>query len=224
MTDNDPGMKSSRAPALSLTTCVLDTGAGTIAVIRAALMIHAGVCSAAALTIERQQRLRDARFGFRFTVELRNEALDDLAHVNMQIGLYRDIQTGAVMASQPRQAIERLADRVQAGECDFQRTLLLGLAGDLINPVAQLQIGAAQRLFGWQQRQRRGAARRLLGDSIRRGELEAIGAVAIEARCRQPIVGGDARQRLAGGEAAGDFGALEMVKALMPPIETHYGY
>ena len=145
-------------------TGVLVTGAGTIAVMRAALMIQAGTCIAAALTIERQQRLRDARFGFRFTVELRNEALDDLAHVNMHIGLHRDIDVGAIMAGQPRQAIERLADRVQAGECDFQRTLLLGLAGDLINPVAQLQIGAAERLFGWQQRQRRGPARRLLGD------------------------------------------------------------
>ena len=72
------------------------TGAGTSAVMRAALMIH-GVCIAAALTIERQQRLRDARFGFRFTVELRNEALDHLAHVNMHIGLHRNIDVGAVM-------------------------------------------------------------------------------------------------------------------------------
>ena len=51
------------------------------------------------------------------------------------------------MAGEPRQAIERLPDRVQTSERDFQRTLLLGLAGDLINPLAQLQIGAAKRLF-----------------------------------------------------------------------------
>jgi hypothetical protein len=65
-------------------TSVLVTGTGTIVVMRAALMIHAGACIATALAIDRQQRLRDARFGFRFTVELRNEALDDLAHVNAQ--------------------------------------------------------------------------------------------------------------------------------------------
>ena len=86
---------------------VLVTGAGTVALMRAALMIH-GVCIAAALTIERQQRLRDARLGFRFTVELRNEAFDDLAHVNMHIGLYRDIHIGAVMASQSGQASDLL--------------------------------------------------------------------------------------------------------------------
>jgi hypothetical protein len=51
------------------------------------------------------------------------------------------------MAGQPRQAIERLADRVQADERDFQRTLLLGLAHDLINSVAQLEIGAAERFL-----------------------------------------------------------------------------
>ena len=65
---------------------------------------------------------------------------------------------------QPRQAIERLTDRVQPGERDFQRTLLLGLSGNLINAVAQLEIGAAQRLFRRQQRYRRGAARRLFSD------------------------------------------------------------
>jgi hypothetical protein len=45
--------------------------------------------------------LRDPRFGFRFIVELRNQALDDLAHVNMEIRLHRDIDVGAVMACQP---------------------------------------------------------------------------------------------------------------------------
>jgi hypothetical protein len=57
--------------------------------------------------------------------------------------------------------------------------LLLSLCHDLIDLIAQLEIGAAERLFRRQQRKRRGAARRLLGDGVRRGELKAIGAVAI---------------------------------------------
>jgi len=64
------------------------------------------------------------------------------------------------------------------------------------------------------QRHRRRAARCLLGDGVRRGELQAVGAVAIETRCRQSIVGRDARQRLAGGEAAINFGALEMLTGM----------
>jgi hypothetical protein len=40
----------------------------------------------------------------------------------------------------------------------------------------------------------------------------------LETRWRQPIVRRDARQRLAGGETAVDFGALKMLHApLMPP-------
>ena len=132
---------------MSFLTGVLLTGAGAIAWMDDALVISAGGCVSAVLIIERQQRLRDPRFGFRVMVEMRNEALDDLAHVNMDIRLHCDIDVGAVMASQSRQAIERLANRVQAGERDFQRTLLLGLAGDLINSVAQLEIGAAERFL-----------------------------------------------------------------------------
>jgi hypothetical protein len=51
------------------------------------------------------------------------------------------------MAGQPRQSIERLADGIEPGERDLERALLLGLAHDLINPVAQLKIGATQSLF-----------------------------------------------------------------------------
>ena len=122
-----------------------------------ALMISAGARVCTALIIERQQRLGDPRFDFRFMVELRL-ALDDLAHVDMDVGLHRDIDFGAVMAREPRQAIQCLTDGVEPGERDPERTLLLGLSCDLINPVAQLEIGAAERLFRWQQRQRRRAA------------------------------------------------------------------
>ena len=193
------------------------TGAGTIAVMRAALMIHADTCIAAALAIDHQQRLRDARFGFRFTVELRNEAIDDLAHVNMHIGLHGDIDVGAIMAGQPGQAIECLTDGIEPGQRDLERALLLGLARDLINPVAQLEIGAAERLFRWQQRKSRRAARRLLGDGVRRGELEAIGAVAVNARLCQPIGLRHPRDRLAGGEAPVDVRTIEMLACVTSP-------
>ena len=94
-----------------------------------------------------EQRLRDPRFGFRFMVEVRDQALDDLAHVDIDVGLHRDIDVGALMAGEPREAIEGLAERIEAGERDLQRTLLLGLSRDLINPIAQLEIGGAERLF-----------------------------------------------------------------------------
>jgi len=55
-----------------------------------------GGCIRAALTIERQQCLRDPRFDFRFTVEMRNKAPNDLAHVNMDIGLHRNIDVAAI--------------------------------------------------------------------------------------------------------------------------------
>jgi hypothetical protein len=80
---------------LSLMTGVLLTGAGAIALMRAALMISADGCICAVRTVERQQRLRDPRFDFRFMVEMRNEALDDLAHVNL------DTACTAILTSAP---------------------------------------------------------------------------------------------------------------------------
>jgi len=65
------------------------------------------------------------------------------------------------------QAIERLADGIEPGQRDSQRALLLGSARDLINPVAQFEIGVAQRLFRGQECQRRRAARCLLGNGVR---------------------------------------------------------
>jgi hypothetical protein len=56
---------------LSRITAVLMTGAGAIrALMGAALMISAGARVCTALIIERQQRLRDPRFDFRFMVEM----------------------------------------------------------------------------------------------------------------------------------------------------------
>ena len=145
--------------------------------------------------IDLQKRLRDPCLDLRFMVEAADDAFDNAAKVDLHIGLHRDIHIGSVMAGEPRQAIECLTDGIEPGQRDLERALLLGLSRDLINSVAQLEIGAAERLLRGQERQRRRAARRLLGDGVRRGELQAIGAVAVEARCRQPIVGRDARQR-----------------------------
>jgi hypothetical protein len=70
-------------------TGVLVTGAGALTLMVAALMIGAGACIRAGLTIEGQQRLRDPRLDLRFTVEAADDALDDLAHVNLDTGLHR---------------------------------------------------------------------------------------------------------------------------------------
>ena len=116
------------------------TGAGAIgALIGAARMISTGACIGAALTIEHQQRLRDPRLDLGFMVEAAEDAFDDAAKVDAHIGLHRDIDVGAVMAGQSGQAIECLTDGIEPGERDPERTLLLRLAGDLINPVAQWQ-------------------------------------------------------------------------------------
>ena len=95
-----------------------------------------------------------------------------------------------------------------------QRSLLLRLRHDLIDPGPQLEIGAAERLFRGQQRDGRGAARRVFLDGVGRREPEAIGAMPMQTRHVQLVVTGDMRRRLAGGEAAVDFGALEMLACL----------
>ena len=88
---------------LSRITVVLVTGAGAIwALIGAALMISTSACICAALTIERQQRLRDPRLGFWFVVEVRDQTFHDLAHVDIHVGLHRD--GNSAMAGEPRAA------------------------------------------------------------------------------------------------------------------------
>jgi hypothetical protein len=71
------------------------------------------------------------------------------------------VDVAAIIASQPGQAIECLTDGIKPRQRNLERALLLGLARDLINPVAQLEIGGAERLLGGRQRQHRRAARRL---------------------------------------------------------------
>ena len=80
------------------------------------------------LIIDFHKRLRDPRLGFGFMVEVRDQALDDLAHVDIDVGLHRDIDLSAVMAGQAREAVEGLSERIEPGDRDLQRSLLLSLS------------------------------------------------------------------------------------------------
>jgi hypothetical protein len=79
-------------------TGVLLTGAGAVAVTRAALMISAGGWVSAALTIDRQQRLRDPCLNLGFMVEGADNAFDNATKVDVHISLHRDLDVGSVMA------------------------------------------------------------------------------------------------------------------------------
>ena len=114
------------------------------------------------------------------------------------------------MPGQSRQAIEGLADGIETRNGNPERSLLLGLRHDLINAGAQLEIGAAERLFRRQQRDCGAAARRIFLDRVGGGEFEAIRPMPMQARRVQLIVARDLRRRLAGGEAPVDLGPLEM--------------
>ena len=98
-------------------------------------------------------------------------------------------------------------------------SLLLGLFNDLIDAGAKLAVGAAQVLFRGQQGDGRTALSRRFHDLIGRTELEAVGLMAMQARRVQIMVARDLRHRLAAGEAAVDFRALEMLACVT--ISTH---
>jgi hypothetical protein len=151
---------------------VLVTGAG------AAPVISAFIC--AALTIHFQQRLRDPRLDVGFAVEGTDHAVDNAAQVDIDIGLHGHVDVGAIVAHQAGEAIKGLAYGIEPRQRHLERALLFGLSDDLIDAVAQVKIGAAECLLRRQERQGRGAARRFFSDGVRRSELEAIGAVAIE--------------------------------------------
>ena len=87
----------------------------------------------------------------------------------------------------------------------------LGLFNDLIDAGAQLEIGAAEIFFRRQQCDCGTAAGRVFHDLIGRGELEAIGLMAMQARQVQIIVTRDLRHRLATRDTAVDFRALSVL-------------
>ena len=88
---------------------------------------------------------------------------------------------------------------------------LLGLLNDLIDAGAQLGIGAAQSFFRWQSAIAAlpRAASFLIW--LEEASLRQFVSMAMQARQVQIIVARDLRHRLAGGEAAVDFRALEML-------------
>ena len=117
----------------------------------------------------------------------------------------------AGVSGQPRQAIEGLAERIQPRDGDRERSLLLGLRYDLINPGPQVEIGAAECLFRWQQRDCGATARRVFHDGVGGAEFEAINPMPMQTRYVQLVVARDLRRRLPGGEAAVNLGPLEML-------------
>jgi hypothetical protein len=81
--------------------------------------------------IHLHESLRDPRFQVPFSVEVLDQALDDLAYIHIHIGLHCDIDLGSVVTGQTRQAIKGVADRVEPGERNLERALLLCLRCDL---------------------------------------------------------------------------------------------
>ena len=154
--------------------------------------------------------MRDARFDFRFMVELLNEPFGDMPCVNIDVGLYGDIHLRAGGLEVPRQSgktVQRLSNGVRSGDRNIERSFLLGLRNNLIDAGAQLKIGAAQRLFRWQKFNCRTAARGVFLDLVGRGEFETIRPVPMQARRgskhsrAQPV--SPARRRQGGGRFQG---------------------
>jgi len=77
--------------------------------------------SRSSLIIDLQQRLRDPRFQLRLVVKARDDAFDDLRNIGMDIGLHGngDLRPLPVKTGKPRQTIQGVSDRVQAGERDL---------------------------------------------------------------------------------------------------------
>ena len=80
-------------------------------------------------------------------IELLDQPFDDLALIELDVGLHRDVDLGAnctIKARKPRQTVEGMADRVEPGDRNRQRALLLGLGYDLVDPLPQSEVGAAK--------------------------------------------------------------------------------
>jgi hypothetical protein len=65
--------------------------------------------------IDFHKSLRNPRLGFGFMIEVRDQALDDLAHIDIDVGLHRNIDRGAVMPSEASEAVEGLSQRIEPG-------------------------------------------------------------------------------------------------------------
>ena len=79
--------------------------------------------------VDLQKRFRDPRFQFRLVIEFLDQPLGDLVEIDIDVGLHRDIDLRAlpVVARQSRQAVQRVADRVQPRQRDRQANLVARL-------------------------------------------------------------------------------------------------
>src|SRR4051794_35089108 len=115
-----------------------------------------------------QQRFRDPRFQFGLVIEFEDYAFGDLTQIKIEVGLDRDIDLRALPleTGEPRQTVEGLSDRIQAGQRDLQRALLSRLLDDLVDLGPELEIAGAEVVFAWQADDGGGAARNLLHDRV----------------------------------------------------------
>ena len=144
-------------------------------------------------------------------VEALDNALDDLAYIHIHIGLHCDIDLGSVVTGQTRQAIKGVADRVEPGERNLERVLLLCLRCDLVNPIPQFEIGSAEGLFRRQKCRRGAAARHLLHDRVRRRKTQAIRPMPVQAGGVQIIVARDLAAGLPRGQPPINLSALDVL-------------
>jgi hypothetical protein len=159
------------------------------------------------------QRLRQPRFQFWLTVEFRNQQFGNFASA-FAVCLFERRGLGPslpVSTGQSRQAVERVANGVKSIDGNGERSLLLSLHHNLIDPFAQLEIGAAEQFLGRQQRRCRAAAGGIFLDDVGGRELEAIRPVPVHARRMEAMVARNLRRRLTGGEAAVDLRSLQML-------------
>src|SRR5436190_3203751 len=175
-----------------------------------------------------QQGLRNPRFQFGLVIEFEDHAFGDLMQIKIEVGLDRDIdlRTLPLKPGEPRQTVQGLSDRIQAGQRDLQRALLLRLSYDLVDLAAELEIGSAEVIFAGNAGHRSRAARDLLHDRAGGGQPDAVGPMPVQARWVQIIVLGDLVARLAGGQPPVDLRPLDMLAcATFSRHDTHpYAY
>jgi hypothetical protein len=83
--------------------------------------------------------LRDARLDVGLVIKLLDNALKH--QIEIDVRMNGDIDLGLIMTGEPRQAVERLPDRIQAGERDLERALRFRLTCDPVDPLLELRIG-----------------------------------------------------------------------------------
>ena len=105
--------------------------------------------------------MRNPRFQFGLVIEFEDHAFGDLPQIKIEVGLHRDnidLRTLPLEPGEPRQTVQGLSDRIQAGQRDLQRALLSRLLDDLVDLGPELEISGAEVVFAWQADDGGGAA------------------------------------------------------------------